>query len=278
MSALEMAGPVRIADCESGEIVATIARACRGFSWMPDSRYAVVTSDPDQRHEMYDTTTGTLVRQFEGNAALGRPFVEKTGRRLISFGRDAANGTVIQIWDMVSGQLQDTYVMGAIQDPGAVRQTAGGFWNAAIGPEGYRVAASGGLGNVRRWDIRSQQEQPRLPNGGSSEETLEFTEDGRAIYICGRDTFGLYGAESGQMIREFSGPSGAVALNPGQTQLVSCGDGIVVWDVASGLPLITLSSVSDGDYIAVDWSPDNTRIAAACEDGTVHLWSLPTAP
>jgi WD40 repeat protein len=278
MSALETAGPVRIADCGSGQIVATIAPACRGFSWMPDSRFAIVTSDPDKRHEMYDTTTGTLVRQFERGAALSKPFVDATGLRLMSVGWDAANATVLQIWDMVSGQLKDTYVMGAIRDPGAVRQTAGGFWNAAIGPEGYRVAVSGGLGNVRRWDTRARQELSRLPNRGSSEETLAFTDDGRAIYVCGQEVFGLYDAESGQMIREFAGPSGAVALSPDQTQMVSCGDGVVVWDVASGLPLITLSSANDGDYIAVDWSPDKARIAAAREDGTVHLWSLPTAP
>jgi WD40 repeat protein len=278
MSALEMAGPVRIADCESGAIVAIITRACRGFSWMPDSRYAVVTGDPDGRHEMYDTTTGSLVRQFEGDRALGRPFAEKTGRRLMSVGRDANNATVLRIWDMVSGQLHDTHALGAIQDPGAVRQTAGGFWNATIGPDGYRVAASGGLGSVRRWDTRSQQELPKLPNRGSSEETLAFSDDGHAIYVCGQETFGLYDAESGRTIREFAGPSGAVALSPDQTQLVSCGDGVVVWDVASGLPLITLSSANDGDYVAVDWSPDDARIAAAREDGTVHLWSLPTAP
>ena len=277
MSVLERAGPVRIADCESGEIIATIAPACRGFSWMPDSRYAIVTSDPDQRHEMYDTTTGTLVRQFEGDSALSRPFVDQTGRRLMSFARDTTDTTAVRTWDMVSGQLNDTFVMEAIKDPGAVRQRSEGFWNAAIGPDGYQVAASGGLSNVRRWDTRSQEELPKLPNGGSSEDALAFTDDGRAVYLCGRDTFGIYDAESGQRISEFAGPSGAVALSPDQTQMVSCGDGIVVWDVASGLPLISLSSADDGEFAAVDWSPDNTRIAAAREDGTVHLWSLPIA-
>ena len=110
------------------------------------------------------------------------------------------------------------------------------------------------------------------------------------MYVTtGRERFGLYDIESSQMIRDFAGPRGAVAISPDEKYIVSCGEGVIIWDVEGGLPLITLSDSTDGDFVAVDWSlgespenssersPRNQRIVAGRTDGTVHIWTLPPA-
>jgi WD40 repeat protein len=277
MSALETAGPVTIADADSGKVIATISHPCRGFAWMPDSRQLVVTRAVTQTHEIYDAATGSLVRKLEGALAIGKPFVDRAGRRVMSVGADASNRVTIREWDVETARLRDGsgVGIGAISDPGAVRPAPGGFWNAVIGPDGNRVALSGGLGEVRLFDMRTQEEQVSLGNRVNADETLAFTADGSAIYVSGQGRFGLYEADSSRDHPEFTGPTGPVAVSPDKQHVVSCGDGVVIWDIPYKQPVITLSYANDGEFVSVDWSQGENRIAACRKDGSVQIWTLP---
>jgi WD40 repeat protein len=104
--------------------------------------------------------TGRLVRRFEGPLAIGKPFVDQSGQRLISIGHDRSQQAVIRVWDIKTGRLrtEEETILGPIFDIGAVRQTLGGFWNMAIALHGNTVAISGGLGQTRLWDTRTQKE------------------------------------------------------------------------------------------------------------------------
>jgi WD40 repeat protein/tRNA A-37 threonylcarbamoyl transferase component Bud32 len=51
------------------------------------------------------------------------------------------------------------------------------------------------------------------------------------------------------------------------------GGPIRIWDVASGLLIHTLNTKSMGAF-GVAWSPDGTRLATACADGSVVLWQV----
>ena len=142
-------------------------------------------------------------------------------------------------------------------------------------PTAKRMAVSSGA-TIKIWDDASEN---ATPDFGRIEDTLEFTEDGSSIYVrTGRDTFTLFDINSNQKISQFDGPSGSVSISPDKSQIVSCGDGVVVWDVEYGIPVLTLSN--DDDFISVDWSPspDNQRIAAGRRDGSVKIWTLPQRP
>ena len=274
-SALETAGRVIIADAKSGDQIGEINNPCRGFSWMPDSQQLVVARDDEKTHEIYDLATHKLVRKFTSNSTIGRPYIDQTGQILTSVGRDREEVVVIQQWDVKSTQLMGSLALGGdlSHQPGAVRQIAGGFWNAAVGPSGHFVAVFGGRGEVRQWDIRNKVELSRW--AANSMDTLAFTNDGQSIYTSGGDRFGLYDAESSQVIDEFNGPAGAVAVSPDKKHVVSCGNGVVIWDIKGHLPLVTLSEAGERDFISVDWSPDHKRIAAGRDDGSVYVWTLP---
>jgi WD40 repeat protein len=278
LSALETPGPVAIADAQSGDVVTTIVQPCRGFAWMPDGRRIVVMRDDNQTHEMYDGVTGAFIRQFEGGPAVGRPFIDRSGHRVMSLGVDDSNRTLLRIWDIETARIQEEIDLGIIQDLGAVRQTMGGYWIGNVGPTGRHVAVSGGLGAVRLWDTENRREMTGLAMRGSAEDGMGFTADGAEIYFSGQEYFGLYHVESDKLRAEFGGPVGGVAVSPDKRQVVSCGNGVVVWDIENGLPTITLSDPGEGDYVSVDWSGDKTRIAAGRADGSVHIWRLPIRP
>ena len=66
---------------------------------------------------------------------------------------------------------------------------------------------------------------------------------------------------------------------PDSRRLLSAGDNdlVIVWDVESEKPLVTLTD-TDVDVTSLDWSPDGKRIVAGKFDGTIQLWELPKPP
>ena len=69
-----------------------------------------------------------------------------------------------------------------------------------------------------------------------------------------------------------------IAIGPDEKHIVSGGTSgkVIIWDVASEQPLITLTSGSQR-ITSVDWSFDGRRIVAGKADGTVQIWTLPIA-
>ena len=244
---------------------------------MPDNQHIIVTRDQGkQTHEMYNVITGEFVREFEGHFAVGRPYIDKTGRVLTSLGKDSSDGIVVRAWDIESTKLSgDPFILGKLRGGGNIYPPFGGFWTSTVGPRGQRVAVALGEG-FRIWDTSTREEIPRLRARGRTEETLAFTDDGNHIYTTTGKTFSLCDIGLNQLTTEFVGPTGTVVISPDNKQIVSCGDGVVVWDVEFGIPVITLSD-EDG-FISVDWSPDNRRIAAGQTDGTIQIWTLPQRP
>jgi WD40 repeat protein len=107
-----------------------------------------------------------------------------------------------------------------------------------------------------------------------------FSDDGKHVYVGGND--GLLvriSTASNTKQARFVGHSGyltAIAIGPAERQVVA-GDSfgqIIVWDVATAQPLVTLE-VGDQFINSLDWSADGRRIVAGKEDGTVHIWTLP---
>ena len=270
----DKAGPVIILDAASGNPVATLQGQFSGFSWMPDGQRIIVTSEPTRAHEMYNALSGALLRRFAGNSAAARPYAEKTGQKLISFGKDF----IVRTWNVESGEIEEEFSLGTIRGTGDVVAPIGGLWNAVVGPGGRKVAVAQG-GDLRIWDLLARQEMPRLLKPGRATETLTFSRDGSRIHAIGNEEdFALFDIDSTQALQRFSGPSGALAVSPNEKQVVSAGEGVVVWNIESGLPLLTLSNGDQDDYRSVDWSPDNRRIAAGSDDGTVRIWTLPVVP
>jgi WD40 repeat protein len=276
LSVGESPGPVMILDAKSGDQMGTISVPCRGFSWTPDSLQIAVSRADVNTHELYEVSSGELVCEFPGNFAFGKPFVDSTGNKLTSVFTNGQNMIAVRSWDIKTGRLSEPFVRGNYWGPGNVRRPVGGFTCAAIGPQGNRVAIGSG-GGVVLWDTRSENNPLELNFKKRVAETLSFTHDGRHLFVTtGREGFRIVDLETQQAVREIVGPAGEVAISPDKKFIVSSGDGVVIWDIESGIPLITLSKHLE--HISVDWSSnlDNPRIAAGRRDGTVDIWPLIT--
>ena len=70
-----------------------------------------------------------------------------------------------------------------------------------------------------------------------------------------------------------------LSVNPLCTMLLSCSnDGTIrIWSLISGKCISTLSGFAEGPINCVKFSPCGSLVAAACEDGTVQIWTTQDA-
>ena len=110
---------------------------------------------------------------------------------------------------------------------------------------------------------------------------LEFTPDGQQLVSCSFDkSVRIWDLKSSRELYSVSTPTRctALALSPDGRQAVAAGQGqtIVVVDLESGRILRKLrpgGTRNGKSYEGVAWSPDGSRIAAACLDKSGRIWS-----
>ncbi len=256
-----------ILDAESGKIVATTTDAVYAASWLPDGREIIATHESGDAIRTYDAATGERMRDFPGNPGrftISR--VDPSGRRVVSFSDETIR--------VLNFESHGEELVRKIDDVGEVFM--------ALGADFSRDANLMGLGRngVEIWDTRSGMRVSTHPQPGHWAKRFVFSNDGKHVFVG--SSGGLLtqlDVLSGLETKRFAGHSGfvrAIALAPDEQQIVS-GDTlgrVIVWDVASEQPLITLTT---GDQIitSLDWSSDGRRIVAGKEDGTIQIWTLP---
>ncbi len=154
----------------------------------------------------------------------------------------------------------------------------------AFSADGTRLAAaggaSGGVGEVRIWDVQQIPAKAIATIQGHKDAILSvaFSPDGSTIATGSYDKLvKLWDAATGKELRTFKEHSDAVysvAFLPGGTQLVSgAGDRTLkIWDVQRGIRLTTISDALDAVY-AVAVHPSGTRLAAAGADRMIRTWT-----
>jgi Planctomycete cytochrome C/WD domain, G-beta repeat len=154
----------------------------------------------------------------------------------------------------------------------------------AFSTDGRRLAVaggrSGGLGEVRIWDVSGKQPTLTATISGHKDAilTVAFSPDGSMLATGSYDKLvKLWDAATGAEIRtlkEHSDAVYAVAFIPGRSELVSAaGDRTLkVWDVTSGRRLFTISDALDAVY-ALAVHPTGSKIAAGGADRMIRTWA-----
>ena len=170
------------------------------------------------------------------------------------------DGTVVAVGNNSYGQLNVSSWTDIVQI------SAGGWHTVGVKSDGTALAV--GHNSYGQCDVSSWTDIMQVSAG--TFHTVGLKSDGTVVAV-GRNDYGQCDVFSWDLL-ENQPP----LADANEDQIVS-GDysgKVIVWDVASQEPLITLT---DGEQriMSVDWSSDGRRIAVGKEDGMIQIWTLP---
>jgi WD40 repeat protein/serine/threonine protein kinase len=236
----------------------------------------LATSSYDRRVDVWDTTTGRLLRTLRHRRlVLGTAF-SPDGRRLASAGEDKT----VRIWDPTTGR--EVLVL---------RGHTGACGCVAFSPDGLRLVSAGKDGTIRVWDatpLRGNEGQDRLTFTRHSNEiwNMSISRDGQRVVSAGlNESPRVWDPRTGRLAGAgFDGHRDIVfdtAWRPDGQRAASAGgdDGLFtvkVWDPQTGREDLTLPGALPGtpEFFCVAYGPgsDGRYLVTGRGNGTVQVW------
>lgn len=268
---------------ESGEFVGHI-RAVHSLCLSRDGK-RLVTAGFDGRAILWDTATGERIEQFPPDlpADLNQYLDQFGGYSLVgaaAFAPDESQivtgcltpdrkAGIAQLWDIHSGKEVRRFLC-----------DSQGVFSVSISPDGKRLLAGGGSGQIRLWDISSGKEVCQF-DGIEGATVVAFAPDGSMLVTEGSVRTVLWDAHSLMEIRDLERPEtdvGRVVFSPdGQLLAGGFADGVCrVWSVNTGKLIHSLNCRGD-DVVGVAWSANGRRIATATyATASIRIWDAQT--
>lgn len=215
-------GSVRVWDVEARNAVRafSLEAAVRSAAFTPDGRAIVVGGDADAAR-VWDVFSGKEVRSLAHPGGIRAVAFSGNGASLLTAGDRA-----VRIWT-ADGELVQEIVSG------------GAVLTAAIDAAGMRVAAGGGDGVARVWDVETGDLVHEISAHAGEITKISFDLEGRLLLTAGVD---------------------------GKARL---------WNVATGSLFHDLEGHTDG-VLDAEFSHDSLRVATASLDGDGGLWDVET--
>ncbi|HEY4059020.1 MAG TPA: serine/threonine-protein kinase, partial [Kofleriaceae bacterium] len=141
-------------------------------------------------------------------------------------------------------------------------------------PDGAHVFAATWHGKVRVWNVATGAVTAGFERPGRLIEA-GITHDGKTIVMLSDESvIELWDIASGKKLRAITVEGGVaerVALSPDETRLAVGGDGITIWDPATGTKVGTVASVADESVSEMDWTADGGSMIVGDNDGNVAV-------
>jgi WD40 repeat protein len=155
----------------------------------------------------------------------------------------------------------------------------------AVSPDGRWAATGSQYGNeVRVWDTRTGGTVHHIPHATGAATRVAFSADGRWLFVGVLGEYRLLEVGSwrehwrapADSAGDVHAPGGLMAVAPDSAVAAVRHSRSVIrlLDVASGRELADLTAPDLGLLSSLSFGPGGRLLAAATEDGTVHLWDL----
>jgi WD40 repeat protein len=264
-------GSAAIWESATGKLIVKMQdHAGRVFSaaFIPNSNN-LVTASYDRTARIWDGRTGATVAVLAHQGAVMRARPSNDGRFIVTSSADRT----AKIWRAETGQPFATLA-------------GHGNWvmDAVFSPDGRRVITAGRDRTARLWSdsvitiATGQRTWPGVKTGDAGLLwRAAISPDGRYVAAPSEDdTARLYDAETGAVVRTFTGHSrgvNGVAFDPSGRRIVThAGDATArIWDVATGRTLAELRG-HEGFVLAAAFSADGKRVVTTAVDKTAKIW------
>ena len=177
---------------------------------------------------------------------------------------------------LASGSYDDSVKLWRVSD-GKLVATLNGHsdqvFRVAFSPDGKQLASCSGDSTAVIWDLDRLVKKSTLAGHGDPMIDVTYASDGNSLATAGSHIQYWIGEKEA-----WSTPHSelyfSVDLSPDRSQ-IACGTRNLIHliDVDQGKPKIELVA-GPGMVYQVQYSPDGTRLAWACSDGTVTLWDV----
>lgn len=277
-------GTAKIWDSAAGQLLLTLfpRGSVMSIAFSPDRQMTrVVTGSSDGTAQMWDATTGELLVSLAGHSGLiSAVSISPDGKYLATSSQDAT----AKLWDIsLAGSREWLTLGGHNLTP----------YSVAYSDDGRRIATASADRTVKLWDAVTGQEFLTLSGHTDSVGGVAFSPDGNRLVTVGADQTArvwdistapnaLVGTNIELLslsTQSFSYPVGMhVAYSSDGRRIATAGAGAtaVIWDTATGQPLLTLCCHASSYVRGVAYSPNGARLATAGFDRMAKVWDLAT--
>jgi WD40 repeat protein len=247
--------------------------------WSPDGKLVAVTGG-GQGVQLYNASTGVLWKTYPDNgqaatasASGGYLSAQVTlsggsGSGATAWSPDGhlmataffgSYGQAVQVWNTSTGHLVQTYTGQA--DVESLSWSADGTYVASSG------VASSGDDSIQVWNALTGQRIYDFESNQRCNHNVAWSPDGKTLAYLNCDQVRVVNPFTGQLLKTHTGPHdsfglSALAWSPDGKYLVSAGDHIEVWSVATGRTYYTFTKNASPIY-RLAWSPDGKYLASA---------------
>jgi len=293
---------VRLWDVAGRHQIAAIATPrddVRALAWSPDGTalaYAVGREIP-----IYDVATGTVRRTLGPHAMpVFRIAWHPDGTAIVSDGNLS-----LTVWDTESGKPRamvgsassfgpmtfspdGTRFVGASGDAFSVRDgktgaelitvkaELGGIMSLAFSPDGSRIAAGGGGGRIRVWEVPTGRPVANMPEDAEPIQAVQSASGARGLLLTTRRRASWWDLRAGKLTFDIPTQGVAALSDDGARIAVAGPDGVTVLDARSGSTQLTLSLPDAPVVSALAFGKGGELAVGLDESGRVLFFDLAT--
>lgn len=224
----------------------------------------VLAGSSDRSVTLWDATSGTLLRRFDGHdGKVTSTAFSPDGKLILSASEDKST----RLWEVSTGKLIRT-----------VKEHEAPITSVAFSPDGTRALLGSSDKDPSLWDLSTGQRIRIFKGHDKPVTSVAFSPDGVHVLSGSHDrTLRLWEADTGRLLREFRGhwnPVLSLAYSPDGLRLLSGGaDGTVkLWDAPTARLMRTFDG-HKGEVTGVGFSRDGLRVISASLDKTLVLWN-----